>query len=54
MLYDCIIIILYIYVAVREQRLLCPCNESWFIIAESKARQVSLLAGEVTHVCLHV
>ena len=46
--------IVCIYVAVRDQRVLYPCNESWFTIAESKARQVSLLAAEVVHVCLHV
>ena len=41
------------YVAVRDQRVLCPCNESWFTIAESEG-EASKLAGEVTHVCLHV
>ena len=42
-----------IYVAVQDQRVLCPCNESWFIIAESEG-EASKLAAEVTHVCLHV
>ena len=25
---------LYVYVAVTDQRVLCPCNESWFTIAD--------------------
>ena len=35
-----------IYVAVRNQRVLCQCNESWFIIADLEGEASKLDADE--------
>ena len=37
---------MYNYVAVRDQRVLCPCNESWFTIVDLEGEASKLDADE--------